>query len=73
MRLKLIENAREVNLKSFAQWCSYLGFLSLLLPAILIWILGDIPVSPDFLFWLGMGLYAAGIIGRNIDQGLWKR
>lgn len=67
--MRLIPNAGAVARRAFSMWANYLGILCLILPE-LIYFFFELDTNPRLWFWLGLGLIAAGIIGRITDQGI---
>ena len=69
--MKPVENWRRVVALSLSFWMQVAGVLALILPEILFAATG-IDTDPVMLWWLGILLLVAGIIGRLYQQGLSK-
>lgn len=70
--MKTVKDAKSIALKSYSMWANYLGVLVLLLPEV-VYHLWAIDMNPRVVWFAGLGLVTAGILGRLIDQGISRR
>ena len=71
--MKLVPDFRRVVATSLSFWMQLLGLVALIGPEILYFSTGQ-DTDPGFLFYLGMLLLLADVVGRVIEQGLaWWR
>ena len=68
MRLELVDDWREVALRSYSMWAVYLGIIILVGPEVWFVLTGYQIVSPYLLGQLGLALLVGGALGRLIKQ-----
>lgn len=67
--MRLIPNARQIALRSYSMWASYLGIACLILPELIFWLSGR-DTDPRLWWIMGLALIIGGIIGRVVAQGI---
>lgn len=67
--MKIVNNVKDICLKSYSMWANYLGLGVLIAPEVLYYF-WQIDTNPRLWWSLGVGLILAATIGRTIDQGL---
>ncbi|SON55547.1 Lysozyme RrrD [Hartmannibacter diazotrophicus] len=69
--MKLVEDWRRVAALSLSFWMQIAGIIVLIFPELRFYLTGQ-DMDPAFLWWLGILLLVAGVIGRLYPQGLSK-
>lgn len=70
--MKMIPQAKNVILYSYAMWASYIGLLCLIVPEFIFW-LSERDTDPKIWWYAGIFLIIVGIVGRVIDQSGGRR
>ena len=68
-RPHLIENAKQIALRSYSMWANYLGIVAILAPDA-IYLATERDTNPHMWLFIGLGLIVAGIVGRVVSQGI---
>lgn len=67
--MKLVDGSRRIVAYSLSFWMQFFGLVALILPEIRYLLTGR-DSDPYFLWWLGVGLLVAGLVGRIWQQGI---
>ena len=70
--MAMIENWKQVALRSHSMWAQYLALIVLALPEVAFLVLGYDVASPRLWWFVAFALSLYGVIGRIKHQGLSK-